>query len=166
MLMHSADVMMLGNSLSCLYNHLTALSDTLARQLCLFTLLLRPRSFSTRARICVCARVHVWETESAIVHISLKWGNIFVERTMQSSLLAWDESDPFHPTHPDFPTCIRYILAYLYFCVPCIHPAAIPQLMRSHNLHPHLPPSLISIPPQSPAQPTLMKLIESEIDNA
>ena len=38
--MHSADVMMLGNSLSCLHNHLTALSDTQARQSCLFTLVL------------------------------------------------------------------------------------------------------------------------------
>lgn len=38
--MHSADIMMGGNGLSCLYNHLTALSDTQARQSCLFTLLL------------------------------------------------------------------------------------------------------------------------------
>lgn len=41
--------------------------------------------------------------------------------------------------------------------------SAISQLMWSFNL---LPRHLISIPPQSPVEPTLMKLIESAINNA
>lgn len=127
MLMHSADVMMLGNGLSCLYNHLTALSDTQARQSCLFTLLL----------------ILVFETQRDCPHQSQR-----DECTSQA-----------HFSNPLMCVCV---CVYTYLCVPSIHPVEIPHLMRSYNLHPHLP----NLPPQSPVQPTLMKLIESEIDNA
>lgn len=71
-----------------------------------------------------------------------------------------DEHDPNKFSH------IPYVCVFTLISVTCVYPIAISHLIRSYNLHPHFPPSFISIPPQSPVQPTLMKLIESVIDNA
>ena len=55
----AADVMVLGNSLSWLYNHLTGLSDAWARQLRLFTHLLCTEAREVDVCFCVCVWLFV-----------------------------------------------------------------------------------------------------------
>lgn len=69
--------------------------------------------------------------------------------------------------HTVYATCMLHVFymyaTYMLHVCYMYANAADPLLRGSSDL---LPRHLISIPPQSPVEPTLMKLIESGIDNA